>query len=77
MAGAATFTIVLIGVLMIGTYLLQGAILLLQVAIIAAVWALQAAACVIGSLVWCVWWLFDRKAARAALRRLDVATRAP
>jgi len=76
MAGAFVFALALVAVLTIGTYLLQGAILLLQAAIWAAVWALR--------IVWglgCavfvgVWWLVDRPAAREALRLAEERERA-
>jgi hypothetical protein len=77
MAGAAAFTLALIGVLMIGTYLLQGAILLLQAAIWAVMLAAKVAFYLGGTVVWCVWWLFDRDAAVAAWRHAERATQRP
>ena len=71
MGGAFTFTVVVIGVLVLGTYLLQGAILLLQVAFWGALLAARVAACILGALVWCGWWLIDRREATAALHRAE------
>ena len=77
MGGALVFTVVLIGVLVLGTYLLQGAILLLQVAIWATVWAARIAFCLAMALGWCVWWVFDRAEATAALSRANAAQGRP
>ena len=73
MGGAFTFTVVVIGLLVLGTYLLQGAILLLQVAFWAALLAVRIVAYVVGALVWCGWWLIDRREAMAALHRAEAA----
>jgi hypothetical protein len=69
-------TALVIGVLVLGTYLLQGAILLLQVAIWAAVLAAKVAFYVVGTVVWCVWWLFDRDAATKSWREAEARERA-
>lgn len=66
MAGAALFAAVVVTVLVAGTYLLQGALLLLQFGLWLGWRSLVACACLTGLLVFCVWWLFDRRGASDA-----------
>ncbi|HEX8568468.1 MAG TPA: hypothetical protein VF699_00885 [Caulobacteraceae bacterium] len=73
MAGAFLFALGLWAFLVLGTYLIQGVILLLQATIWAAVWAVRIAYLLVASLVWSVWWLFDRREATAALERAEAA----
>lgn len=69
MAGAIGFGVLfVIGWLLIGTYLLQGALLLLQFSLWLGWRSLVACAFLACGLVFCVWWLFDRRGATAALR---------
>lgn len=67
MTGAAVFTLALIAVLVGATYLLQFAIWLFAFALVAVVWAVQA----VLALAWCVWWVFDRKAAMTSYRQVN------
>ena len=74
--GAVYFTAAVILLLVLGTYLLQGALLFLQVAIWAVVLAAKVAFYLGGTLVWCVWWLFDRDAATKSWREAEARERA-
>lgn len=74
MAGAALFAAALVAVLVAGTYVLQGAILAVQVAAWLGWRAAVAVGAVLALIVCAVWWVFDRDGATAALR---AATPAP
>ncbi len=66
MAGALLFALALTGALVLATYLIQGA--LLAVALAVRVFALACTAAYYGAClaVWCVWWLLDPRGAMAA-----------
>lgn len=75
MAGAALFAVAVVAVLVAGTYLLQGAVLLVHFSLWLGWRCLVACAMLAGALVFCVWWLFDRRGADDALLAAKVGGR--
>lgn len=68
MHGAVLFTVCLVGGLMIATYLLQAALVVLRVGLIVSWEVLKIVAGLFAFLALGVWWLFDREGATRSWR---------